>query len=374
MAFSLALNPSSGPLLCRTCARRISRKQLCLSLRTFTSSPAHRKHGAVSSFAPTSSPELDSIFSDFRDKVFIPAHLSQQHRDIIYKGRNHHLLSSGEPVTVEIGDEKIQLQPIDPTKDEPSTRREFTRMLALMKEPADWDNLPAFLEELHNAKRKLSEAHMEKMVRKASEAGRQDVVLNCARKVEKTGMALKNVTLVCEVLWGIRAKAIRADWDEETTAKALKQAEQVIDMLEDVDHCGGARRNVGDPRLQPEIIGALLELATARAVKHQGGQDLDGRVRTYTDRLMARWENPRMVAEIDTLDAANLRLVTLVPIWNGLSQARRFFDDGSTQAVWLKGHWEILDGLIAGALNMVEKAGPRKRPLRGVLCYDEIAA
>ncbi len=157
--------------------------------------------GALPTFTPTSDAELDTILSTFRSKVFVPSHLLKRHRDLVYRKRHRPLLNV-EPITVMIGAEEVPLEPLDHLSSEPNMRREFSRMLSLMKEAKDWNSLPGFLAGCHTAKRKVDARLLEKMVRKANEAGRQRTVMECIRRSDTTGFILGDARIVREVKVG----------------------------------------------------------------------------------------------------------------------------------------------------------------------------
>ncbi|KAI9850950.1 MAG: hypothetical protein M1838_004735 [Thelocarpon superellum] len=323
-----------------------------MAVEVHTASELGVKH--VSAFAPTSSPELDSLLSDFRSKVFLPAHLLKPHRNLIYQPRNHARLRS-EPVHVEIGQERVQLEPINRLQDEPSFRKSLPRILSLMREPSDWRVVPAFLAELQTAKRKVTPGQAQKIVRKANEAGRQDIVIECVKRVSKTGLRLNDVHLAREVIWGSYMRAMRAEWAASEVAKAFSQAEYIVDLFEDERHGGGWMVRREDARADPGIIGVLLALSASQARR---GQSADGdetgtgtgtgtgigkeKVETYAHRLRAAWSNLPSSDEAaaatttkGTWQDANARLQILTPILRGLTGATEILDEDGDVGPWV---------------------------------------
>ncbi|KAI9885159.1 MAG: hypothetical protein M1823_003046 [Watsoniomyces obsoletus] len=277
-------------LRCRTCLRQSTRPTRCLNLpRTFSTSSAHQRHGAVTTFPPTSSPELDAIIATFRTQVFLPAHLPAHHLRLLHRPKHQQQLLA-EPFNVEIADETFRLSPRDPFRDPPSTTTFLQQMLGLMKQPQDWTILPTFLTELRIAKRRLKPGQFEKLTRKANEMGRHDIIERCIQQADRTGFILRDVRLVREVLWGAYRRAQESKWDSITTKRALQYAERIAHRLDSEDHCGEVKIRRDDPCVQPDVIGIVMLLAAVREVKHLGGKDEEKKVAMYTERLRSRWD------------------------------------------------------------------------------------
>ncbi|KAI9828393.1 MAG: hypothetical protein M1832_002821 [Thelocarpon impressellum] len=320
---------------CVHCASTPARHGFIPLSRPFTTSLTHQKHGSLATFAPTSSPELDALLDTFRSKVFLPAHLLRPQRALVYRPRNAALLRSDEPVTVDLGSAQgVPLEPLDRLRDEPPTRKTFARMLALMRDlPEAWDNLPAFLEELRIAKRRLTAAQREKTVRCAAEAGRMDVVLECVKRAARTGLVIQDLPLAREVFWGAYAAALRASWsDEAVLRKSLGQAEALSTLLEEDAHCGSRPPSSrSDPRARPEISGVLLALSGALYAKAPDAA-LKNRVATHARRLRATWPNADFSAAADAgpgWSVANQRLLVWTPVLRGVRGALSVLDEMS---------------------------------------------
>lgn len=247
------------------------------------------KVGHVPSFSPTSSPELDALLSKYRKNLFLPTHLSEYDQQLVYGDRHAQSLLT-EPVKVQIGEEEFVLEHINRLKDIPSAVKGFRQVLNLMAEPEDWDNLPNFLEGLHDCKRPLSVPLSCQMIRRAGLLGRMDTIIESARRVHYTGFRLRDEEIVMQVLYWIQHKAQISGFGEKETKQALLWAETVVDLLEDPKHAGHKgpllAEDANDVRALPEVIGVLLQLAAVRAVKHTDGKDVDGKVATYATRLL----------------------------------------------------------------------------------------
>ncbi|ELR02522.1 hypothetical protein VC83_08828 [Pseudogymnoascus destructans] len=303
--------------------------------RAFTSSLPHQKHG-FPTFQPTSSPELDNILSKFRNTVFLPAHLSKQHRDLVYSFKHKKSLDT-VPVTVEIGGDEIRLKHINRTKDVPNQRIALREALGLMKDKKDWDNFPLLLEGLHSAGRATDGTVLEQFVRKAGQAGRQYIVLESARRVSKTGFRINTRDLSKMVMWWIQHRALVNGFSQAETKKALSMAEQIAILMEDKAHAGGRVTDSEDPRTSPEVIGVLLQLSALNA-KHQGGKDENGTVEKYAKSLLAslqdkelegmlqnRKTDPARIQEVES----NSMLQTVAPILLGVRTAISVLEQSS---------------------------------------------
>ena len=75
----------------------------------------------------------------------------------------------------------------------------------------DWRNLPGFLEGLRTAKRRIGKGMWEKVVRRAGMYGRVGLVMECARRVEATGLGMGEVDVVKEMMWGLADKVNAAE-------------------------------------------------------------------------------------------------------------------------------------------------------------------
>lgn len=244
--------------------------------------------GAVPKFTETSSPELDSHLDHARRKIIIPAHLSKEQQDLIYKPKNKKILAS-EGGKAMIGEEELTLEHINKAKDQPKGYTVLWEAIDLMQERRDWDNLPRLLHGLNNASTlKLNKPRnawkKEKLVRRLGLAGRQDVLLECVRQSAVTGLTLDSGRFAGQVLHWIQTKAVDSDYEAEETSKALKWAELVATMMEDPSHAGS--KYTGKSWLASEVPGILLELAAVRASKYLGGVDQDGKVAEYARRLV----------------------------------------------------------------------------------------
>ncbi|KAK3679888.1 hypothetical protein LTR78_000264 [Recurvomyces mirabilis] len=180
----------------------------------------------------------------------------------------------------------------------------------------------------------MSEHTLGKVVRKAGLRGRMGTILVCLQQVESTGLSLKSEEVMREVLIGIREHAARAEWNAEAVTKARKWAVEVASLLERSEH-GSGKVGAGtkDARRRPQVLGLFLELAAVDAFKHKGGQDVDGTVRMYTERLLSCMGDEVQPPSITPLSLGpQLEMLHGVPIYHGLLLADRILGSALPRA------------------------------------------
>lgn len=244
-----------------------------------------------------------------------------------------------------------------------------------MENKKDWNNLPILLEGLRTSGRKLKPQYLEKLVRKAGQAGRQSVVIECARRVSRTGFILKDLNLVRQVMWWIQYKPLSTQWSAATMKKALAMAEQVAFLMEDEEHSGGGLRGAADPRARPEVVGVILQLAAAHA-KLSTGKDEDGKVQLYAQRLLGT-----LTRNVDLRQglpegkdwwASNYLLGYISPILYGIREAAKILGPGSETVKGLKEHEANLTAIAAHERELLGDGAAEGSPPLGVWCYDKL--
>jgi hypothetical protein len=317
---------------------------------------ANLKIGAVPKFAETSSPELDAILSTYRLKVILPAHLSKQQQDLIYKKKNQKVLSV-EPITARIGDEDFRLEHIDRPSDLPNIHKDFIDTIKLMKDKRDWDQVPPLLQGLKNAGRDLKKRHIQGLFRKAALAGRMDVMLECVRRVAHTGIRLNDPDLVAAFMWGIQYKVIVSNFAERETKQALSWAEMVLVMLEEERHTGTLEGV--DPRTVLEVVGAPLQLAAVRASRHLDGKDEDGIVAKYAEMLLRTSLNtqPPLLPSIPFTHRNKIWIRKIFPTLHGMTVAQTILDPTSEVAKQLKDTTDTLQASFDAQLDFIKETG-----------------
>jgi hypothetical protein len=244
---------------------------------------------------------------------------------------------AAEPVIASVGGEEFQLEHIDRTKDKPNSRKALFKILKLMQDKKDWDNLPLFLSGLSRAGIKRTNAQHFTIVKRAADAGRLDVVLECARRASETGFVLNDPSLVTKFVSKIQANAMDSNWDLKKTKKALSWIEMISVMLEEEKHgWSGSAAKEGDPRVSPFLIGTLLELSAVRAARHLGGKDEDGNVARLAEILLNIPSDMKPVdkSQDNSVDVheVNRWVLSAVPVAHGIVVARTVLDPSSEVA------------------------------------------
>lgn len=274
-----------------------------------------------------------------------------------------------------LGDEVLQLRPLDKRRDEPGTRGSIATVVRLMGESGEWGNLAGFLEGLKVARRKVAGWQVEKMVRRANEGGKQGVVMDVLRRVEKTGVGLWDVKVCREVMRGAVLKATRSGWSEEGIEKGVKYAENVWELMWDPRHVEEQKKVGMDPRGRPEIVGVMVLMHAVKAAKLEGGKDEEGMVEKYAEIMLKRWENSRSDMAVDAQDwsDANYKLSIWAPVWYGTRMARQVVGAGSPLGKRLEEKLiQDLEPLVQKSQAIVLAHTPEEGVRRGLKMYEDI--
>lgn len=327
--------------------------------------------GALPTFQPTPSPQLDTLLATFRSNVFLPSHLISLQKDLLYKKKNHPLLTSDEPATVRLGDEVLQLHPLSHVKDEPNTRASFAKALDLMTESGDFKNLPGFLQGLKTARRSIKDYQLEKAVRRANESGRQSIINDCLRRTESTGLSLGNLRVAREVVWGATLRAIQSDWSQKGVEKAAKYAENVWELMHDPRH-GEKMHGMENAKRRPEVLGVLVQLSAARATM-SGDKSA---VEKYVSLMLSYWERGReeMALEEGDWNDANYKLLMWAPVWHGIKLARKVLGAQSPLGKKLGERMsQDLGPLVEQCQEILSANPPHEGTRRGLNMYERLS-
>ncbi|KAL2824059.1 hypothetical protein BDW59DRAFT_148111 [Aspergillus cavernicola] len=300
-----------GRLFCRQAPRTIR-----LSINNSTQKRSLSEK-TIPSLVPTSSPELDQALTRFREDLFIPFGLSQHHRNLIYRPRHANKLNDN-PITLSIGsnDEQYKLRPIN--KQTLPSRQNIVEVLTLMDKTGNWSNLVPFLTGIHKAGMKLRIPRWEWLVRKTCNSNGVGQLSACVQQASRTGFDLKNASLVQRTFFEVHRMAQRDDFEGESLEKANRIARQLTTAMEAPEHI--VHDLSQDPRRRPVVIGILLELSAARALK-SGGKDTDGSVHALARRLLACWKIENPSTEGKDWYALDLMLQEIVPVYNAMKLA-----------------------------------------------------
>ena len=329
--------------------------------------------GTLPTFHPTLSPDLDALLSTFRTNVFLPAHLLRAQQDLIYKRSNWPTLKGNDSATVELSDENIQLQPLDRTKDEPSTRKNFHQVVKLMDESGDWRNLQGWLEGLKSAGRKIEGGVLEKVVRKVVEAKKMGIIIECLQRVEYTGLGLWDLGVAREAMWGGTAIAVQGKWSEGAVEKGVRYAENVWAMMCDEKHAGVQLEDY-HPRSRPEVLGLLVLVHAAQAVMFKEGKDEAGMVGKYARLLLQYWDRADLekVEDGDWVDA-NIKIFTWAPVLHGLKMARMVVGEESALGKSLGGKVDRELEPLLQKTRLILEATPGAEKRRGLAICESLS-
>jgi hypothetical protein len=314
----------------------------------------------------------------FRTKIFTPGALSKVHRDLIYKTKSHKLLLNDPGITVTISnDEELRLLP-QHMPDRPNKKKSLQRLVDLLQENSDWQNLPAFLEGMQLANEVLPKGYMERFIRKANEQGRSGILIRCAEMVKKTGLTLADPSVTIELFLGIHSRAARADFSGPEMAKALRQAQELALLMEKPEHCGGdaaCRPGHRDMRRDLTVLGTLLELRAAQADQTATGDVIFARVETLAAKIVAFWpqqQQQQALAVDEDATVARQQMERWLPLWAGFKLARKgpWLRDMELRGKVTKAY-EELNQLIEQARVKVEEAA-RGRMRRCLHMYNDV--
>ncbi|CEJ60019.1 hypothetical protein PMG11_08613 [Penicillium brasilianum] len=272
---------------------------------------------AIPSFSPTSSPELDQLLYKFREDRFIPSGLPNQQRRNMFKEKHRQRLEH-EPITVAISEtEDFTLRPM--TIKQLPTKKDAYEALRLIAANNEWKALVPFLSGLYMSNLRLNNNRYAQIIRKASDAGKLSIVMECIRQGHRTGFHLRDLTVVQRLFYDIHVLAQRADFKGPAVTKALNMAKQAVDLMDQDVATHPSLTKAENPKYQPFVTGTLLELSAARAIDEFGGKDQANEVLSYVRKLVASWpifqEQSKVAGEVGS---ASERAQQVIAVYNGL--------------------------------------------------------
>lgn len=237
--------------------------------------------------------------------------------------------------------------------DKPSKRKSLVKLARLLggsSDPNRWNNLLPFLEGMKMAHEKMPVDWLEKMTRKAGEAGRIGVIIRCAQMVKRTGVCLAEPGITRQLLLALHIQAAEAGWlsldgssSGETTALSrgssiiVRQAEEIARLMDSPDHCGlhhGGDATQRDMRSDLTVLGVLVELSAAKLnaalestaqVEDEGshpGAAAASQFSAFLARLLTSWTKNSQYLSAQSILVPELRLEAWLPVWHGLRMAR----------------------------------------------------
>ena len=369
------------------------------TLENIGSHPAALDPSHLPSLPELSSQRLTDLFSTLRTNVFFPATLTSSQRDLLFRKKLNHLLQTEDPIIVTRGTppEPFQLKPLDHLRDEPGTKLTFFEMLGLMKEAGDWKIWPGLLEGWRGAGRKIKKDWIEKFARRAGERGMGNVVLECAKRADRTGVWVGDRETLTELLLGSYAIGRLEEWSDAGVERAARYVQGILGLVEEL----GKQKIEGDPRLRPETWATGLGFLGLRVqrgaygVGHEGGDEgLDIETRKAVDReTVARFAarvislrgNTNMEVYAGPRDgeewkkawwALNEKLVIYAPVWHGLKVAHGVLIAEQRHRALGEEIKALLDKEVAPFLYRMEKdvrdAIGEREETRGLALWTEL--
>lgn len=209
----------------------------------------------------------------------------------------------------------------------------------------DWENVVRLLEGFENAGLHIKPQRKEAIVRNLHRNGMHHLVLKALQRPRATGLRLSDQGVLTQVLRSLHDIASIADWAEAETTRALRMARQVVEMMDDDEHCATQMRrktiSEHDWRSKPAVVALPTELAAVLADRHGGDVD---EVKRLANRLVNAMKQQNFHAELDTMSKRaertskdfqsligqvkavsvySLELVQLVIVWNALKTSRK---------------------------------------------------
>lgn len=234
--------------------------------------------------------------------------------------------------------------------------------------------MPGFLEGLHKAKRTGHLWQVEKIIRRASVAGQQGMVLECLRRVEGTRVGLWDIHVAREVMWGAVLKAQQGNWEKDGVEVAVKYARAVWDLMEDPRHImkapGGGPEHV--IRARPEIVGVMVQLEAAEALLVGEGKDEGARLENLVEILLGCYaEGDLNFAQMSWVDA-NRKLMMWAPVWHGMKLARKVLGETSKYGKVLGEKMDYLESAFTEASDVMAQAKQDEGLRRGLKMYNNL--
>ena len=340
--------------------------------------------GALATFPPTSSPELDNILSNWRQNVFLPNHLKRDLRALMFRPTKHPILLNDElpvtasiPVTHSPEPETVRLRPLDRSQ-RPVLADDLPRMLALMTAPADLDIIRPFLHEIaFSPEHSLRPQQKTAIARAGARLQRLGLVADLVRHADATGFALGYKRDARDILHVILADVVAQGWTAAALDRAVRNAGAVLASYEHACASGEGLRASTDRRLMPDVYGSMLALEASRAVLYRGRVDEDGAISARARQVLEHWE-ARQLPSLDFDLRWSGRFVAIwAPTWQGAQMALRVLGEGSPLGSQLRRALDAdMQPFISAVLEQYNAADEQVREelAESVKLYDDMAA
>jgi hypothetical protein len=292
----------------------------------------------VPEFVPTSEPALDTIFNDYREKVFIPTSLSQTHQRLIYRPTRQDVLTNDPGVSVSITDEEeVQLKPMKMTE-RPNKIETFKQILDIYKNGASdeaWQNVYPFLHGLKDSPYHTTMAFVDALARYANVHGKHQVFMECIEYPQDTGVRLCHPYVTEKMFLGCHDRAVAAGFKGYALKESRTLARRLVALMEKEDHCRGRIPDKHyDMRHSLMVHGVLLELNAAAGDNIPELQNAVSRVLALSedqqtgavDLSFPEFESSHARALRNPwrdIGAATIMARSLIPLWSGMKFASK---------------------------------------------------
>lgn len=300
-------------------------------------------------FSTASNPELDAMFHSIRENVLIPSYLFKQHRNFVYRPKNHKLLQDPEhPVVVNVGGEEVQLAPRAPWH--PPVLRTFTDALNLMKTDSDLNNIPALISAFAVADLPLREKQFEKVARMLSLSGRTDILLKLARTAKDHPNHIKFTKETArEFMRGFLLQNQIPNIKDEAV-KSLRGISQFLDILGNPENKRDAAERL---RSDTVIVGMELYASASASQRYNAGKDYKSITKKAAKRFLEGWDEGKEEIQGTLKNNAagrnrvKLLLLDFQPVLEGLGVAKEILAD-QPEAEKLRGKERKLKDIVIG--------------------------
>lgn len=302
-----------------------------------------------------------------REELFFPFSVPMAQRKRMFRQKYADKLDEEPSTTTDDPDSDLQLRPMDP-QSRPTLNEAF-ETIALMKTPADWQNIVPFLSGMQRSNRLLNDNRWEWLVRKAGAANALGSLLECAKQADRTGFRFSKAGVAKRYFFELHRTAHSADFQDPALSKCLRLAEQAVWLMEDAEHV--VRDPALDPKRSPLTIAVLLELSASRAMNNFSGKDEGGHVKAYAQRLLGVWPRVSFESATNWTGVDNM-LQENVPVFNGMRFALRLKGISKDQSVGPGLSKRVAD--LAGWIAAQKEKAPENVGEKPTIGYQEGAA
>lgn len=254
---------------------------------------------------------LGKILKELTHKIIVPAHLSVPQRKRLFRTRWRHKLQT-EPIEIEIDEQRVRLRHIDKSHGAvPPARGMLFQALDNMQTFDDWAKLPLLLEALwYKANTKFLPGDWPRVVRKAGLKENLGSVFEAMKRPERTGLKLDRSETVAEVMISVVLQAANEGWTASATERAFKNAERVMQFLEEEGHQLKGQAKVDFEKTgrfplkrDPQVLATPVMLAAIMIVKHGKGDEYLKKLRIYLQVVLEKWPADKGLLELHPHEA-----------------------------------------------------------------------